>query len=264
MLVGQDCMERAEKIRAYVNEHEDSGSLALLPVLCTGEPIEIIDVGIDDTLQMAPEGPGMIMFTSGTTGLPKGAVLPRRCFASTSVQVDEPNSTAINYRPCHWLGGAESLIEPMLTGMKLYAIGEKADAEAVLETFKKHRITCASFSPTLLRQIKDLLTDENAQVPKEEQQECSSYFRGLSIIRCIAGMPELSTIKFWTGMTGLPFENVYGTTELGGAVTRAISKIKVRTDSMHLAAQDTQCKCEGLHWETHSRHQGETIRWESW
>jgi hypothetical protein len=67
-------------------------------------------------------------------------------------------------------------------------------------------------------------------------------------------------MQFWTSLTGRPFENAYGTTELGGVAIRVISKIKVCADSKHLAAQETQDVCEGLDWDPLPRRQGETVR----
>ncbi|OBT53698.1 hypothetical protein VE04_06328 [Pseudogymnoascus sp. 24MN13] len=227
MLAGKDSLERAENICAYIQEQGNFDTLTLLPISCNAEPLRNVDIGIDDNLQLDPDGPGLLLFTSGTTGFPKGAVIPRRCFADP--QDVEPGAAAISYNPAHWIGGARSLIGPVLTSKKLYIVAQKAGrarAEAVLEAFRNHRITHAIFTPALLRHMKDILIDQSGNLSDDKKNRCSSYFKGLSAIRCSAGVVEFSTKEFWTDLTGLPFENFYSVTELGGGVTRGISAIK--------------------------------------
>jgi hypothetical protein len=72
MLVGKHCRERAEKICVYINEHKDSDNI--VPRFVRRRADTGVDIEIDDTLQMAPDGSGMVMFTSGT-GLPKGGLI---------------------------------------------------------------------------------------------------------------------------------------------------------------------------------------------
>ena len=183
---------------------------------------------------MNADVPGLVIFSSGTTGLPKGVVLPRRCFSGEyAAQSSNPGSASLNYRPGHWIGGAGSLIRPVLSGRELYTTrvkSGKARAEAVLEAFRNHRITHATFSPELLRLMKELLIDQKGDFSEEERRKCASYFEGLSTINCSAGMLESSTKDFWTDLTGLPFKNVFATTELGGAALQGISAIQVSTE----------------------------------
>ncbi|KAM4066050.1 AMP-binding enzyme [Hirsutella rhossiliensis] len=246
MLASKDCFGRAEKICAYLSEQKDSESLTLLPISSDAQPLGNADIAIEDSLPVDSGGPGLVLFTSGTTGLPKATVLPKRCFAYA--QLAEPGSAAINYRPGHWIGGARSLIEPVVTGTKLYDLGEKAGADTVLEAFKTHRITHATFTPLVLRQMKDLMTDGSGELSKEGRKKYSNYFKGLPTIRCAAGILGPTTMQFWTDLTGLPFENVYSSTELGGPATRAISGIKKNSIGTPLPGIDVKLS-EGDHGE---------------
>ncbi|PKK48947.1 hypothetical protein CI102_7970 [Trichoderma harzianum] len=213
ILIGSnDCIERAAKIAAFINSQ--GGTAFTLPISHDAEPIRASNVDIDEGVQLAPDGPGMVLFTSGTTGLPKGAILPRNCF--TNVSLAKPGEACINYRPGHWIGGARTLIMPMLSGKELYTLGEKGSAKEVLNAFRTHRITQAAFTPTLLRNMRELLINSDGQVPNEKRDEYASWFKALDGLKCSAGMIDHSILKFWTDLTGLHMYIGYSATELGG------------------------------------------------
>lgn len=225
MLVGGERLDKGEAIRAYIDEHGSPEPLTLLPISSDASPWSIAHTSIDETAQTDPNGPGLIMFTSGTTGRPKGVVLPRRCLAEAAPA--EPGSVTISHRPTHWIGGLRDTIVPVVTGIKLFALGEKASAADVLQAFGQYGITHAAFSPPILRQMRDLLTGQGGEMSKEERAKWSGRFKALGTIRCSAGVLEPSATRFWTHLTGLAFENMYGATELGGIAIRGSPTMQV-------------------------------------
>ncbi|KAM4055712.1 AMP-binding enzyme [Hirsutella rhossiliensis] len=142
----------------------------------------------------------------------------RRC-----APLAEPGGVAISHRPAHWISGLRDIVTPMVTGTKLYALGEKADAEAVLNALRNYGITHATFGPTILRQMKDVLTGQRGELSQEDRTKWSGHFKALGTIKCSAGVLEPSVIQFWTDLSGLPFENMYGATESGGLAVRGTS-----------------------------------------
>jgi malonyl-CoA/methylmalonyl-CoA synthetase len=122
------------------------------------------------------------------------------------------------YRACHWILGTINLLRPILTGNKLHVLEENASAEALLGAMTRHRFTHVVFTPTLLRQMKDLVLSGGDGV-----EHVATAFQGLRAIACTAAPIEPSLREFWTGLTGLPFENFYGATETGGAICRRVS-----------------------------------------
>jgi malonyl-CoA/methylmalonyl-CoA synthetase len=204
-----------DKIANHV-EHGGQDLLAL-PIFCEAAPVSPSDISIDDAADLDPGGPGFVILTSGTTGRHKGVVLPRRSLIPTYVA--EPNSATISYRPCFWVGGATNLIAPMVTGKKVYALRPNTTAQELLDTFKKHRITWLTFSPWVMKAMKDLLTDDDGFLSEERRQEYATWFQHLTRFRCSSGMPGRETVQFWAYLTGRPLENIYAGTEFGGAIS---------------------------------------------
>lgn len=184
-----------------------------IPISCNAEPVNAINITIDETLNMDIQGPGLVIFTSGTTGPPKGAVLPRICMV---FQPDAPpNCQTVCFRPPHWLGGAISLVEPMITGKKLHILKERAGVGRIWQVLRSHHITGTGFTPGILREMKEWLEAQS----EDEQEEYIKAFKNISEIHCAGAMVSPSVLKFWKNRTGLPFNNIYGSTEVGGLAT---------------------------------------------
>lgn len=222
ILFGQNCTEKATDICNFMRASGNSTLLATCPISSDTEPQVNMDVKIDDSITLDANGPGIVLFTSGTTGPPKAAVLPRRSL--TLYNPVKPGSSGINWRAGHWIGGADSLIAPILAGQSLYCIGWNAAAEDILQAFINYHITFALFNPTLLRQMRDLIVGETGTLTEEVKKSYSTLFRGLSTIMCGGNGIEESVREFWFNLTGIPFENFYATTETGTIATRGISE----------------------------------------
>lgn len=222
----RDCLEKAGDIAAYMNK-QSSSEFFSLQASCNAEALRsVASVRIDDALHVAADGPGAVLFTSGTTGRPKMVVLPRQCFAYP--ELAEPGSATINYRPIHWIGGARCLLEAIVTGVKLFTLEEKSASVSILETFRNHRITHMSFSPMTLRRLKLAVI---SSMEKDPQADYTSLFSGLSKIKCGGSMVESSTMEFWSKLTGRPVEIFYSATELGGPSIKGIPIMAVSSHS---------------------------------
>ncbi|RDL35780.1 Uncharacterized protein BP5553_06392 [Venustampulla echinocandica] len=211
------CLGKVAEIAAYMNAQSTTEFLTM-QTSCDAEAIRSIDsIRIHDTTQLATDGPGVVLFTSGTTGRPKMVVLPRRCFAYP--ELAPLGSATINYRPIHWIGGARCLLEAIVTGVELFTLEEKSISASILEMFQNHKITHMSFSPMTLRRLKSELI---ARMEEEPETNYASWFSGLSKIKCGGSMVESSAIEFWTTLTGRPIEIFYSATELGGPSIKGI------------------------------------------
>lgn len=230
MLFDRGCTGELGRLRSYVDETEGK-SLVTVPIPCDSPALLEINISIDESLYLDPDGPGYVCMTSGTTGYSKGVVIRRTCLTShpvdlTSEPLEEQGGAQVNYNESHWLGGAKNVIESIALGKKVIALECPAGARAVLDAFQRHRITYFVFNPALLRGMRDILLG-NEQLTKEKKEEYSVYFSGLKFFLCIGGLVDQPTVDFWEAVIGHPLQNRYGASELTGLVTTGLTKINV-------------------------------------
>lgn len=226
-------VDDTERIRAYLDKTEGI-SLTVLPIICSSPPLPAgIDITINETQRLDPDGPGFVCFTSGTTGHSKGVVIRRLCL--TSSPLCKLGDAVISYNESQWLGGTKSVIDGVLTGKKVFALAYPASIEDVLEVFQNHRITYFAFNVALLRGMKWILLGDMPLTP-EDRERFAFYFSGLSEFLCLGGLFEKPVIDFWEQVIGRPLQNRYGATELAGLPTLGISKIYVSTMYISLIA----------------------------
>ncbi|PIG79525.1 hypothetical protein AARAC_000449 [Aspergillus arachidicola] len=253
LLVGHGLSDRAHRIGLHV-KNTTSLQLTTLPISHNAEPLDGSCIEIANSLRLDPSSPGLVLFTSGSTGPPKGAVLPKRCF--TFDYTAKRGDATISYRPSHWVGGAESLIEAAVTGTKLYVLKERSGPDAVWEIFKNHTITHVLCTPTLLRTMKEFFAESICLLSPLERAKYIQGFQKMSKISCCSAMIAPSVLQFWKDLTGLPFENVYGSTEMGGAVTRASTNSLVQFS--------IGIPCSGVEVKLSEGDQGEILARSSW
>ncbi|PHH90400.1 hypothetical protein CDD83_3814 [Cordyceps sp. RAO-2017] len=233
-------MERADEIGHFLQKH-GAPHFVTLGVSSDMSPANGFDVTIDKCLGLDASGPGVVMFTSGTsTGIPKAAVLPRQCLVQN--RPPKLGEATLSYRPPYWRGGFASLIGPLLSGMKLYSVVQNAPTEAIWDALRHHHITNLVFNPTLLRQMKEVYTAKLNTLADAEREAYVNGFRNLGRIRCSGAFLAPPLLEFWTGLTGLPLKNAYGSTECGGGVTEVNvnrqSKAKVRAATARRCRRD--------------------------
>lgn len=149
----------------------------------------------------------MILYTSGTTGFPKGAILTNEMMfwnamnTSLSLNVNQDDVT-INFAPLFHTGGWNVLMTPFFfRGAKVIFL-EKFNAEQILTISAEEKVTLLFGVPTMLSMMSE-----------------SELFKSsdLSSIRymIVGGEPmNLNLIKTWHGK-GVPVRQGFGLTEFG-------------------------------------------------
>ncbi|KAJ5463790.1 hypothetical protein N7475_008734 [Penicillium sp. IBT 31633x] len=141
-----------------------------------------------------PETAGcLILFTSGTTGPPKGVVLPRKMFHCG--EGITPATLYLASCPPHWVGG---------TGL--------------IDMLREGRATEMAISPTLLRRLMEYYQENISHLAAEPRNEYIDGAKKLERVIVSGSMLNPSTWRFFADLTGMPIINGYGITEMGGGV----------------------------------------------
>lgn len=145
-----------------------------------------------------------ILYTSGTTGRPKGAMISQSAAAVRALRIAQwfgltPRDGFMGWAPMFHCLGDESLYATMLTGGR-YATLRKADPEVMFQLIERDRLTWVPLLPGVI--------DNFLHHPRRSEYDLSS-------LRFSAGyanmMPQM--VKELTATLGIPFWDAYGQTE---------------------------------------------------
>ncbi|KAF7556725.1 hypothetical protein G7Z17_g1218 [Cylindrodendrum hubeiense] len=181
-------IDKGNQISKHIQQ-DGHGAISVLPISSDAPSLAALEVDIDESLQVNPQSPGLVICTSGTTGPPKGAVLPK-CWLNIPSRL-EPDGASISHRPPHWIGGATK------------------------------KITHMGFNPGLLRQLKDVYTYELMNLPDDEREQYLNGFRNIVKMSSSGSMLPPQLQQFWTTLSGRSFEILYGSTETGLVALKA-------------------------------------------
>lgn len=166
----------------------DGGSVPAEPVVEAGRPL-------------------LMVFTSGTTGRPKGAVLSHGAVSATvangiSSQRLGADDVIVAPLPTFHVGGINIQTLPTLRVGGTVVLMRRFDPRELLELVERHRPTQAVLVPAMLRAVSGLPGFARADL---------GCFRGIMSGSSI--VPEAATAPWFE--RGVPIGQVYGTTETG-------------------------------------------------
>jgi len=181
-----------------------------------GLPRISYDDGFDDLLANAPaptpvavqpEDGLLILYTSGTTGLPKAAVISQRAEVARMMvlRLDlgvTPQDGYLAWSPMFHMGGTEHcLSELMMGGFAIVTDG--LDVAAMAAAIARHRLGWLLLVPAT---IDPLLAELKAQ---------NTVVKHVGSVGCMADLVPLETIAEISRVLDAPFFNSFGATETG-------------------------------------------------
>jgi fatty-acyl-CoA synthase len=166
------------------------------------------------------DDPWIILYTSGTTGHPKGALLPHRQVAfnalNTSVALDlTSKDKTVTYTPLFHTGGLHVLTTPLLMRGGTIILADGFDPQRFLELNAREKCTLLFGVPTTFEMM--------AQAPAFTGADLSS----LRLALCGGAPCPLSLIERYTAR-GIVFKQGYGLTEVGPNVLNLNAEDVVR------------------------------------
>ncbi len=180
-----------------------------------------------DMAETTPNDPALIVYTSGTEGLPKGALQAHRTLLGRLtgflLAQNFPKENSIFWGPAEWawVGGLlDCLLAPWSYGMTVLSYEGGVNPKRIFSLMEKYRVNNAFLSPTVLRAMMNI----RAVWPK-----FNLSLRGIHSAGEFLGSKAVE----WTEKNlGIPVNEVYGQTEASFLVGNSFQIMPTRAGSM--------------------------------
>jgi len=158
------------------------------------------------------DDPAFILYTSGTTGFPKGAIYSHKMLFWNSINtamslIINTESRTLNVMPPFHTGGWNVLTTPFLHHGAYTCMIKKFDASTVLRLLQEEQATLFMGVPTMLKMM--------AEAPEFEE----ATFPGLYYIIVGGESMPIPLIESWEYTKGVAIRQGYGLTEVGPNLT---------------------------------------------
>jgi acyl-CoA synthetase (AMP-forming)/AMP-acid ligase II len=158
-----------------------------------------------------PEDVAIVLYTSGTSGTPKAALLRHRHLTAYVIGTvefagAEPEQAALVTVPPYHIAGLANLLSNMYSGRRIVYL-ESFDAQVWLDTVRNERITQAMVVPTMLARVVQLLDGSPADAPSLATLSYGGARMPLPVLE--------QALELFVG-TG--FVNAYGLTETSSTI----------------------------------------------
>lgn len=183
----------------------------------TGLPLIDLDRDYEALIQAAapssapcparPEDGLIILYTSGTTGLPKGALISHRaeiarmCAYRMDLSIS-PEDGFVAWAPMFHMGSSDHVLATLMSGGTVHVI-DGFDARRIVETLRDHPLGWLLLMPGSIEPVVEILSRERTPV------------RGLRAVGAMIDLVPRALAMDLTRLTGARYLNSFGSTETG-------------------------------------------------
>jgi fatty-acyl-CoA synthase len=184
-----------------------------------------------DPEALDPELPLLILYTSGTTGLPRGAVISHRAEIVRNLVMRAELGIAatdayVAWSPLYHMGGAEYSLATLMTGGTVFVV-DGFDAKRLATIIAVEPIGWLLLMPGMVGRFADVLEARGTRP------------RGIKLCGVMADLVPPADIARITRLLGAPYANTFGATETGNPPASA-SRIPIGVAPTRLAKQSSR------------------------
>lgn len=182
-----------------------------------GRPLLVIEDDYEAMLESAPplanlpyvdpEDGLVILYTSGTTGMPKGALISHRAQMARNLvlRVDlhaRESDGFVAWAPMFHMGSTDQVLGAFMSGATVFIV-DGFDAERIVSIIERAEIGWMILMPGTIEPVVELL------------QKTGRRAKGIRAIGAMADLVPTALIAELTRLTGAPYLNSFGSTETG-------------------------------------------------
>jgi acyl-CoA synthetase (AMP-forming)/AMP-acid ligase II len=152
-----------------------------------------------------PEDPLLILYTSGTTGLPKGAVISHRAqivrnLVTRAEFAVAPDDTFVAWSPLYHMGAVDNSLGTLMSGGKVIVV-PGFDADRLADVVGREALGWLLLMPGMVGRFAKVLAGREV--------------RGVKVCGVMADLVPPSEIAAITTLLRAPYANTFGATETG-------------------------------------------------
>jgi acyl-CoA synthetase (AMP-forming)/AMP-acid ligase II len=231
-----------------IAETLDLGGLPLLVIETEHEDLISSTEPLSEVPAVDPEDGLVILYTSGTTGLPKGALISHRAeIARMTVLRMDMRATEedgfIAWAPMFHMGSTDQILGALMSGATVHVV-DGFDAEAIVSIMERSLLGWMLLMPGSIEPVVELLKSSGRK-PK-----------GIRAVGAMADLVPKQLIAELSSLTGAPYLNSFGSTETGlppataslippGTVPESLSKRKSSLCDLRLVDPDGNDVADG-------------------
>ncbi|KAE8382716.1 acetyl-CoA synthetase-like protein [Aspergillus bertholletiae] len=168
---------------------------------------------IDSSIVLPTNRPAIALFSSGTTGPPKGIIHGLGFFTEKIGPLGAEDALVLAHRPMHYAASLASTIATILRGVRLEISPLGSSPQYIWERLRQGGVTNLAGSAGFWVSLMEYYLQNIAILPLNERQAYVDGARGLRVAICSGVMAMPSTKIFWKEIRGRPLQVVWGSTE---------------------------------------------------